>query len=123
MIYGYGQIAIYWMWHGYAILKSKGMNCHGCDNEESKQPAEAFGTDVDRYEEIQTQKGRTKLGAMDCQDQVEDCELLLEESATIALFMDQDSRTGVTLSAKDSALMVPFDASECQVFLGFALIC
>ncbi|MBW0551924.1 hypothetical protein O181_091639 [Austropuccinia psidii MF-1] len=31
MIYGYGQIAIYWIWHGYAILKSKGMNCHGCD--------------------------------------------------------------------------------------------
>ncbi|MBW0492815.1 hypothetical protein O181_032530 [Austropuccinia psidii MF-1] len=32
MIYGYGRIAIYWTWHEYAILKSKGMNCHGCDN-------------------------------------------------------------------------------------------
>ncbi|MBW0514055.1 hypothetical protein O181_053770 [Austropuccinia psidii MF-1] len=34
MIYGYGQISIYWTWHGYAILKSKGMNCHGCDTAE-----------------------------------------------------------------------------------------
>ncbi|MBW0540506.1 hypothetical protein O181_080221 [Austropuccinia psidii MF-1] len=32
MIYGYGQISIYWTWHGYAILKSKGMNFHGCDS-------------------------------------------------------------------------------------------
>ncbi|MBW0576971.1 hypothetical protein O181_116686 [Austropuccinia psidii MF-1] len=80
--------------------------------EERKQPAEAFVTDVDRYEEIQTQKSSTKLGAMDRQDQVEDYEWLLDESATIALFMDQDSRTGVTLGAKDGALMVPFDAAE-----------
>ncbi|MBW0563699.1 hypothetical protein O181_103414 [Austropuccinia psidii MF-1] len=35
--------------------------------EKSKQPAEAFVTDVDRYEEIQTPNGPTMLGAMDCQ--------------------------------------------------------
>ncbi|MBW0567724.1 hypothetical protein O181_107439 [Austropuccinia psidii MF-1] len=46
--------------------------------EECKQPAEVLVTDVDRYEEIQTQKGPTKLGAMDPQDQVADYELLLD---------------------------------------------
>ncbi|MBW0509305.1 hypothetical protein O181_049020 [Austropuccinia psidii MF-1] len=32
--YGYGQIAIYWIWHGYAILRSKRVNFHGCDKSE-----------------------------------------------------------------------------------------
>ncbi|MBW0478588.1 hypothetical protein O181_018303 [Austropuccinia psidii MF-1] len=29
--YGYGQISVYWVWHGYAILRSKRANCNGCD--------------------------------------------------------------------------------------------
>ncbi|MBW0567564.1 hypothetical protein O181_107279 [Austropuccinia psidii MF-1] len=29
--YGYGQIAIYWIWHGYAILRSKRVDFHDCD--------------------------------------------------------------------------------------------
>ncbi|MBW0554350.1 hypothetical protein O181_094065 [Austropuccinia psidii MF-1] len=29
--YGYGQIAIYWIWHRYAILRSKRVAFHGCD--------------------------------------------------------------------------------------------
>ncbi|MBW0556843.1 hypothetical protein O181_096558 [Austropuccinia psidii MF-1] len=80
--------------------------------EESKQPAEAFVTDVDRYEEIQTQNGPTKLGQMDCQAQVAYYELLLDESATIAFLMDQDGRIGGTLSANYVAVMAPFDAAE-----------
>ncbi|MBW0588601.1 hypothetical protein O181_128316 [Austropuccinia psidii MF-1] len=28
----FGQIAIYWIWHGYAILRSKRVDLHGCDN-------------------------------------------------------------------------------------------
>ncbi|MBW0570554.1 hypothetical protein O181_110269 [Austropuccinia psidii MF-1] len=31
--YGYGQITIYWMWHGYAILRSKRVDFHGCDRQ------------------------------------------------------------------------------------------
>ncbi|MBW0559275.1 hypothetical protein O181_098990, partial [Austropuccinia psidii MF-1] len=85
--------------------------------EKSKRPAEAFVTDVDRYEEIQTPNGPTKLGTMDRQDQVAYYELLLDESATIALLTDQDSRIGVTLSSKGVALMAPFDAAEHQAKL------
>ncbi|MBW0569996.1 hypothetical protein O181_109711 [Austropuccinia psidii MF-1] len=39
--YGYGQIAIYWIWHGYAILRSKKVDFHGCDKEEESDGTEA----------------------------------------------------------------------------------
>ncbi|MBW0530860.1 hypothetical protein O181_070575 [Austropuccinia psidii MF-1] len=80
--------------------------------EESKRPADEFVTDVDRYEAIQTQNATTKFGAMDRQAEVEDYEYVLDESATIAFLMDQDSRIGGTLSAKDAALMAQIDAAE-----------
>ncbi|MBW0579711.1 hypothetical protein O181_119426 [Austropuccinia psidii MF-1] len=27
----FGHIDIYWIWHGYAILRSKRVDSHGCD--------------------------------------------------------------------------------------------
>ncbi|MBW0467711.1 hypothetical protein O181_007426 [Austropuccinia psidii MF-1] len=90
---------------------------------ESKQPANEFVTDVDRYEPIQTQNATTQFGAMDGQAEVEDYEYVLDEGATIAFLMDQDSRIGGTLRTKNAALMAQIDAAQCQGFLHFALIC
>ncbi|MBW0558777.1 hypothetical protein O181_098492 [Austropuccinia psidii MF-1] len=80
--------------------------------EEIKRPAEAFVTNVYRYEKIQTQNRPTKLGAMDHPAQVAYYEFLLDESATIALLMDKDGCIGVTLCANDVSLLAPFDAAE-----------
>ncbi|EFP77773.2 hypothetical protein PGT21_014816 [Puccinia graminis f. sp. tritici] len=80
--------------------------------EESKRPNDEFVTDVDRYEAIQTQNATTTYGAMDRSVQVEDYDYVFDESATIAFLVDQDSRIGGTLSAKDAALQAQIDAAE-----------
>ncbi|WAQ83309.1 hypothetical protein PtA15_3A678 [Puccinia triticina] len=80
--------------------------------EESKRPADEFVTDVDRYEAIQTQNATATFGAMDRSVQAEDYEYVFDESATIAFLVDQDSRIGGTLSAKDAALQAQIDAAE-----------
>ncbi|KAH9460012.1 hypothetical protein MJO29_003953 [Puccinia striiformis f. sp. tritici] len=81
--------------------------------EESKRPTDEFVTDVDRYEAIQTQNATATYGAMDrVIQQEEDYEYVFDQSATIAFLVDQDSRIGGTLSAKDAALQAQIDAAE-----------
>jgi hypothetical protein len=81
--------------------------------EESQRPSDEFVTDVDRYEAIQTQNATTTFGAMDRSAPVEeDYEYVFDQSTTIAFLVDQDSRIGGTLSAKDAALQAQIDAAE-----------
>ncbi|WAR61282.1 hypothetical protein PtB15_13B537 [Puccinia triticina] len=49
---------------------------------------------------------------MDRSVQVQDYGYVFDESATIAFLVDQDSRIGGTLSAKDAALQAQIDAAE-----------
>jgi len=80
--------------------------------EENQRPGDEFVTDVDRYEAIQTHNATTTYGAMDRSVQVEDYEYVFDQSTTIAFLVDQDSRIGGTLSAKDAALQAQIDAAE-----------
>ncbi|MBW0565347.1 hypothetical protein O181_105062 [Austropuccinia psidii MF-1] len=54
---------------------------------------------------------------------MEDYDDILDESTTIAFWMDQDGRIGGTLGTQHSAVMAQMDAAECPVLLHFSLIC
>ncbi|MBW0558974.1 hypothetical protein O181_098689 [Austropuccinia psidii MF-1] len=59
---------------------------------------------------------------MDCQAEVKYSEYVLDESATIAILINQDSCIGRDLRAQYAALMGPNDTAQCRRFGHVALI-